>query len=280
MAPALADDPAAQPPAQLPAARYVAAQGRIQPQGDVRRLAGVSSGAGNARIERLLVAEGEPVAEGQLLAIFDNNTRLEADLRAQRARVETLTKRLELSRGELLRYEQLVGQGAVSRDSVDQRRQVSEQLSGELARALAMVEGIEADLRNSILVAPMDGTILDIHAREGERPGTDGVLEIGKTDAMEVVAEVYEADIHRIRVGQAAVITPEYSSFDEELTGRVAEVAYKVNRRDIFSTNPTADVDSRVVEVRIALSPTSSRRVAMLSRMQVLARIEVLASRG
>lgn len=277
---ALADEPAAQPASPVPAPRYVAALGRIQPQGDVRRLAGTTSGAGNARIARLLVKEGAVVAKGQLLAIFDNNTRLEADLRAQQAQVETLTRRLELSRSELLRYEQLVEQGAVTRDSVNQRRQNTEQLAGEWSRALAVVEGIQADLRNSILVAPMDGTVLVVHAREGERPGEAGVLELGQINAMEVVAEVYEADVHRVRIGQSAVITTEHGGFDGELKGAVKQVGYKVNRRDIFSTNPTADVDSRVVEVRIALDPTSSQRVATFSRMQVLARIEVLSTGG
>lgn len=276
--PALADESAAQPASPAPAPRFVAALGRIQPQGDVRRLAGTSSGAGNARIARLLVKEGAAVTEGQLLAIFDNNTRLEADLRAQQAHVETLTRRLELSRGELLRYEQLVEQGAVTRDSVDQRRQNTEQLAGERSRALAMVEGIEADLRNSILVAPMDGTVLVVHAHEGERPGEAGVLELGQTDAMEVVAEVYEADVHRVRIGQSAVITTEHGGFDGELKGTVKQVGYKVNRRDIFSTDPTADVDTRVVEARIALEPASSQRVAAFSRMQVLARIEVFST--
>ncbi|MCX8071595.1 MAG: hypothetical protein N3C12_03970 [Candidatus Binatia bacterium] len=35
----------------------------------------------------------------------------------------------------------------------------------------------------------------------------DGVLELGDTDGMYAVAEVYESDIGQVRVGQPAVVT-------------------------------------------------------------------------
>ena len=41
-----------------------------------------------------------------------------------------------------------------------------------------------ADLANSELRSPLDGVALRIHTREGERPGSDGVIEVGASQAM------------------------------------------------------------------------------------------------
>ena len=257
-----------------PVARYVAALGYIEPRGQVQRLAGPSDGGATARVARLLVKEGDQVVRGQELVIFDSIPRLQAQRRQLQTQVDSLARQLELSRREEKRYGDLVASGAVSRDSLDQRRRATEKLAGDHARTAAELKMIDVDLRDAILRAPMAGTVLDILTREGERPGDSGVLELGQTDFMEVVAEVYETDISRIRPGQRARITSEHGGFIGELFGQVREIGRQVNRRDVFSADPKDAVDARVVEVRIALDPPASQRVRNLTRMQVLVRVD------
>ena len=45
----------------------------------------------------------------------------------------------------------------------------------------------------------MDGQILYVHTSPGERVGVKGVVEIGRTDKMYAVAEVYETDIIHVK---------------------------------------------------------------------------------
>lgn len=257
-----------------PVARYVAALGYIEPRGQVQRLAGPSDGGATARVARLLVKEGDQVVRGQELVMFDSIPRLQAQHRQLQTQVDSLARQLELSRREEKRYGDLVASGAVSRDSLDQRRRATEKLAGDHARTAAELKVIDVDLRDATLRAPMAGTVLNILTREGERPGDSGVLELGQTDFMEVVAEVYETDINRIRPGQRARITSEHGGFIGELFGQVREIGRQVNRRDVFSADPKDAVDARVVEVRIALDPPASQRVRNLTRMQVLVRVD------
>lgn len=266
--------------ASVPVARYVAALGYIEPRGEVQRLAGPNDGSATARVARLLVKEGDQVARGQELVVFDSIPRLQAQRHQLRTQMDSLARQLELSRSEEKRYGDLVAIGAVSHDSLDQRRRATEKLAGDHARTAAELRVIDVDLRDATLRAPMAGTVLDILTREGERPGDSGVLELGQTDFMEVVAEVYETDINRIRPGQPARITSEHGGFTGELSGQVREISRQVNRRDVFSADPKDAVDARVVEVRIALDPPASQRVRNLTRMQVLVRIDTASGPG
>ena len=266
--------------ASLPVARYVAALGYIEPRGEVQRLAGPNDGAATARVARLLVKEGDQVVRGQELVVFDSIPRLQAQRHQLRTQMDSLARQLELSRSEEKRYGGLVAIGAVSHDSLDQRRRATEKLAGDHARTAAELKVIDVDLRDATLRAPMAGTVLDILTREGERPSDSGVLELGQTDFMEVVAEVYETDINRIRPGQRARITSEHGGFTGELSGQVREISRQVNRRDVFSADPKDAVDARVVEVRIALDPPASQRVRNLTRMQVLVRVDTASGPG
>ncbi|KKZ10802.1 MAG: hypothetical protein TE42_09510 [Candidatus Synechococcus spongiarum SP3] len=264
----------------LPVARHVAALGYIEPRGEVRRLAGPSDGGATARVARLLVKEGDQVVRGQELVLFDSIPRLQAERHELQTQVGSLARQLEVSRSEEKRYGDLVASGAVSHDSLDQRRRATEKLAGDHAQTTAELKVVDVDLRNATLRAPMAGTILNILTHEGERPGNSGVLELGQTDFMEVVAEVYETDISRIRPGQRARITSEHGGFTGELSGQVREISRQVNRRDVFSSDPKDAVDARVVAVRIALDPPASQRVRNLTRMQVLVRIDTESGLG
>jgi len=141
-------------------------------------------------------------------------------------------------------------------------------------RAIAAAKKAEAELELAFVKSPIEGQVLEINAREGERIATtssDGIVEIGKTDQMYVVAEIYETDISRVRVGQAAIITS--SAFTGELAGTVERVGMQIGKKDVLNTDPAADTDARVVEVKIRLDNESSQKVKQLTNLQVDVRI-------
>lgn len=121
--------------------------------------------------------------------------------------------------------------------------------------------------------SPISGQVLRIHARPGEEVKDKGILEVGNTDVMHVVAEVYEADIGKVRLGQTAkVYVP---TLRVQLAGEVIGKNLVVARQDLFDNDPVADIDARVVEVRIRLSPEGSAKVAGLSNARAEVVIEV-----
>jgi HlyD family secretion protein len=144
----------------------------------------------------------------------------------------------------------------------------------EIARAEATQARAAADLEACRIRSPITGQVLKIHARAGERVGDKGIAEIGNTSRMQAVAEVYEADVPRLRVGQPAIVRVQ--SMRNQMTGRVSQIGWIVGRRDVLDNDPVKDTDARVVEVRIDLDSPFSEQVAGLS----YARVEVQIQAG
>lgn len=147
--------------------------------------------------------------------------------------------------------------------------------NAEIANAQSAVKQAQTDLELAYVRAPVAGQILKIHTRPGETIGTNGITEVGQTHQMFVVAEVYESDIGKVRIGQPATITSETNAFAGELKGTVSQIGLQIGKKDILATDPAADVDSRVVEVKIRLDADANRIVAGLTNSKVVAKISL-----
>jgi HlyD family secretion protein len=143
----------------------------------------------------------------------------------------------------------------------------------EVERSIALVNQAEVNLAESSIRAPISGRIFEIHARDGEKVGNDGIVELGQTDLMEVVTEVYQTDIAQIRQGQQAAISSE--SFAGEVRGMVHQIGLQVTQQQVSSGTPGENLDRRIVEVRIRLNSEDSQRVAALTNLQVQVAIKL-----
>ena len=195
-------------------------------------------------------------------------------LRWLKPRSLRLEQRQALLQREVQRYERLLQSGAISAETLDVRKIKLLTVQQELRKAKAELQRRRIKLPDGELVAPFSGTVLEIFARPGERPGSDGVLSIGRSDQMEAVLEVYESDIGRVRVGQRVLLQSENGGFDGELQGRVRRIDPLVQQRDVLSTDPTADTDARVVEVHVSLDPADARRVRQLTGLKLIGRLQ------
>ena len=140
----------------------------------------------------------------------------------------------------------------------------------DLDIALADLAAAKANLELSVVRSPLRAQVLEIHAYPGERVGPEGVMELGRTDRMYVVAEVYETDIAHVKVGQVAKIRT--TAVDEELLGKVERISLKVGRLDVIGADPIAKTDARVVEVFILLD--EGEAVSGYTNMQVKVEIQ------
>ena len=253
----------------------VAALGQLSPSGEVRRLAAPVSGfGGTPRVATLLIKEGDFVRKNQVLATFDNKPQIASDLDRVNARIRTLDVKIEIQKKQVFRYKMAASQGAASLVLVEENEDELVRLLGQRDEAFAEKNGLEADLADSDLKAPIDGIILNISARSGERPGSDGVLEIGANHIMQALIEVYESDISRVRIGQVVFLTSENGGFAGTLRGLVKRISPQVRQRKVLSTDPTGDADARIVEVLVSLEPDSAAQVSQLTGMKVIARFQ------
>ncbi len=255
----------------------VAALGQLSPLGDIRKLAAPLSGfGGTPRVANLLVNEGDSVKKGQVLAVFDNRPQIIADIRRLTARKNTLEIEIRMQERTINRYKQAAIEGATSLVSLEVKEDQLIKLDGQREETIAELIRLEADLENSELKTPIDGVVLKISAREGERPDIDGVLEVGASQSMEAVIEVYESDIKRVRIGQSVSLISENGGFKGTLYGLVKRISPQVRQRKTLSTDPTGDADARVVQVRVSLDSQSAELVRELTGMKVIARFATL----
>jgi len=231
----------------------IAALGRLEPKGGVIRVAGPSLPV--VVIMELHTAVGERVQSGQLLAVLDGYRRAEAEVARAAAEVESAKNHLERANR--------LARGAAASDA---KREDAE---SAVKIANALLGAAQADLTRNTVVAPTTGQVLEIHVRPGERLGPEGILELGQTQSMYAVAEVYETDITRVAVGQEATISS--AALPALLHGRVERIALSIAKQDVLDTDPVARTDARVVEVFIRIHDGPD--VSALTNLQV--RVEI-----
>lgn len=148
----------------------------------------------------------------------------------------------------------------------------------ELQQAQIQVERSKAEQEDKQVRVPIGGQILRINTRVGEQVNTQqGIAELGQTKQMYAIAEVYETDIAKVRLGQQATINSEYGGFSGEIKGKIAQIGLQIGKTRLNQdqNNPTNDVNARVVEVKIRIDPEDSPKVAALTGMQVRVKIDV-----
>ncbi len=255
----------------------VAALGKLNPLGEVRKLAAPNTGKGGTpRLYKLLVEEGDYVIKGQILAVFDNRPKLQADLSFEQANLNILLNEIRIQKREIERYKVLVDKGAEAVIVLDKMMDDLVILEARLIKLKSGINAIKFDLDQTQLKSPIDGIVLQILAREGERPDSSGVLNVGANQSMEALVEVYESDIDRVEIGQIVDLISENGGFTGSLRGYVSLISPQVRQRRVLSTDPTGDADARIVEVRVKLDNSSAEKVSHLTGMKVIARFQPL----
>ena len=260
----------------------------------------VTSGQFLARLDSHRRELADVVSAGAALRLAESNLERvlagakAGEIVAQESLVARAKSRLELAQKRLNRAEKLASNHALSAEDLDVARTEMEieqrelhqhdatlealreirpvdvaYANAQIDQAQADLERAEADLDVTMIKSPIDGVVLEINTRVGERIGEDGLLELGDTSEMDVVAEVHETDIMRVRLGQSA--DARLRNWNETLHGHVIEIGRLVGRMDVLSNDPVDDTDARVVEVRIRLDKPSGKLVAGMS----YARVEV-----
>jgi HlyD family secretion protein len=343
----------------VPEIQTVTALGALEPAGEVIDLTAPTSSQ-ESRVDQLLVAVGDTVEAGEVIAILDSRDRLQASydqtlqdvavaqarldqvragaktgdintqqaeiarleadqqarMAAQQATVDRLQAEAQNAEVEAQRYESLYGQGAISASERDTRqltlqttqrswqqaqaeltrlqttrspevnkaeatlsaiatvRPVDVQvLQAELSRAQAAADQAQASLEQAYVRSPQAGVIMDIHTRAGEMIAAAGIAEIGQTEQMVAIAEVYESDVQKVQPGQSVrIFSP---ALGEELRGTVAWVGLKVEQQGAINTDPSQNIDAKVVEVRVSLDAASSQMAANFTNLQVEVEIEL-----
>ncbi len=145
----------------IPEILTVTALGRLQPQGEVIKIAASSSGQGGQgnKIDKLLVKEGEEVQAKQVIAVLDNSDKLKAAYekaketvaiaQANLAKVQAGAKtgEIEAQKAEIGRIQaQSLGEERAQTEAISR---LEAQYEGDKATQRASVRRLEAELSNA-----------------------------------------------------------------------------------------------------------------------------------
>jgi len=273
----------------------VAALGRIEPLEGISKVS-VPSSLSNDRVRTILVKEGEQVQQGQPLALLESIDTLQAAVQKSRAGIAVAERKLTSQDNVIRRYraqltqakaearraKELYEAGATSANRYESKQAEAEGSEAQLQEELADRQTLQAELSESratlakdlaelskaTIRAPYRGTIFKLIARPGDKVGEGGLLEMGDSTRMGVVAEVYQSDLPNIRLNQAVTISADGFP-GQTARGRVSEISRQVSRQSISSGESGDNVDRRVVEVKIALPPEAIAKASRVNYLQV-----------
>lgn len=197
---------------QTPAIRRVHALGRLEPRGTILQISAPSGNEG-ARVEKLLVEEGQDVAIGDVLAILDMHDRRQAavveararllaaeaklsqiragakpgDIAAQAAAVERMNTELEAARKELDRARQLEKKQILTAENLELKQLVFDRGELECRREQALLDSLrevrEVDIRLqeaeiAAATASLARAQVDLESAQVRSPAAGRVLKI------------------------------------------------------------------------------------------------------
>ena len=200
------------------------------------------------RLEYLGVTEGSHVRQGEVIARIESNI-YRAELQAAKAQITEAQAQLVQARRDLERAKKLRDQGVIATSDLENAQTKVDVLVASLDNMIAQRKLAEANVENTLVRAPFDGTVLRKDAEVGEivAPSSAGggltrtaIVTMADLSTLEVEVDVNEAYIALVKNGQQARITLDAYS-DTSFAGRVRQVV------------PTADRQKATVLVKVSI---------------------------
>jgi HlyD family secretion protein len=257
--------------------RTVSGAGKLEPASKVN----VSSNITGVLLD-LKVGIGSQVKKGDYLGQIDTSRYLSlvaqqrSGLAASKADSERAKSNLAKLKKDAQRLSQLADRDAIGLSDLEQANAAVRGAEAELLAADSRAQGAAATLQEAAhnvewatLKAPVDGTVLSVNHRVGERLrgsdfSEDVVLVIGSVANMEVKIEVGEHDIVFIKQGQRANIEIDALP-DAPISGHVLDLG-----RDAIVKNAGTDNEVTTFPVWVTLdSPPPTALSGMSARVDI-----------
>jgi len=236
-------------------------------------------------VERVWVSLGERVRQGQPLATYDNIQlgELVGDYLGARAVLLQAQADLEVKRRVVNRGRELIKLEAIAQQELDLREAELKTAEASVAREQAAVSRVEEQLHrfglsdsdltklspaggesphreasHAILRAPFDGVVTKYDIAQGEVVEPEQELfTVTDLSRVWVLADIYEKDITRVRVGAEAVVRVDAYP-DRRFQGRVTYVT------DLI------DPQTRSAKARVVVeNPDAALKLDMFARVSV-----------
>jgi len=141
-------------------------------------------------------------------------------------------------------------------------RMMTETLATDRGQTESDIKILEAKLdqartvrEQSLVRTPIDGVVVQIYSRQGERVSPSGIAKIVDLGQLRVLAYIDEVYIGRIAKGRKVQVA--FRGYSSVYTGRIVRVAPAINRIRLPESDSGSSSDGRVVQVEIELDDPS-----------------------
>ena len=178
----------------------------------------------SGQLRKIHVTYGQDVKQGDLLAELDptllesRKTGTEAQLQNFQAQLIQRQAERALAQQQFERQKELLAANATSQDAFDtaeSRIKVATAqmtaLQAQIRQSEATLKGDTTNLSYTTIFAPMDGTVVNLIAKQGQTLNANQtaplIMRIADLDTMTVYAQVSEADVPKLKIGMRAYFT-------------------------------------------------------------------------
>lgn len=248
---------------QEPSPYAAIANGKADIEGGIIQIAARRQGI----VRDVMVQEGQDVVTGQALAKQeDDDARLAADtatasLNSARAQLALYQVQLRTGQREYKRLQNLSASNFVAGQRLDAAQDQIATATANIQAQQAAIQVANAQLAQArynqeltVIRAPADGRIARRYANPGAGASTLNVtpmFDLEPRTARIVRAEIVEADLPNVTIGQEVEIQPE-SDPNKTYVGKVLRRAAVFGARKLASDDPSQRSDDRVVEVVVS----------------------------
>lgn len=243
---ACAPQPADAPPPAIPAVKTFVVD--AAPSTEQRTLSGVLLVAEETRLSFAVggklalvpLREGDEFSAGQVIARLDPAD-LEREVAAAKARLASAASRLREVEDNFRRKEALARTGAVSQAELARAETTLATARADRQVAQVGLSAAEENLRRTTLVAPRDGIVTRLVAKQFEEiaPGQP-VYEVGTRDALEVLFLVPEHLVPGLRYdAPVGIVVPGLQ--DRTVPGRIIEISASAEAGSAFRVRARLD---------------------------------------
>jgi HlyD family secretion protein len=193
------------------------------------------------------------------------------NVQSQLVRRQKLHQDGDISREEMERADRELQVAQAKYEAVAQRHAFVDAKARheDIAKAKAEIQLAEANiaearamLAKTIIRAPLSGTILRKHLKSGETViGSTGatntpVVTLADTSVLRVRVDVDETDVAKLQTGQKAYVCADAYG-EKRFHGSVLRIGEILGKKNIRTDEPSEKVDTKILEVLLALEPNS-----------------------
>jgi HlyD family secretion protein len=216
----------------------------------------IGNSGDTGRIVAVYVQVGDHVRRGQILAQLDDSV-LAPQVAQLSAALDQARAQAALSAAEYRRGVAAGPAGGLSSQDIEKLQAASVMDAANIKVVAAQLAVMRAKLALTRIAAPVDGIVLTRNAEVGQIAGSGGtpLFELEDGGQVEMIGQVAEQDMANLEVGQSAAVY---------LIGNPRPFIGR-----IWLLGAVIDPQSRLGEVRIALTPDPALRPGAFARSQV-----------